>query len=182
MPSVDDVKQWLNSYRDISNDIEKLELRAEFIQDKTAPHSPILDGMPHGSGSINDRIAENVAILQDIKQQISELYQILTLKRKCITKYVNMLSSTGRGYADKKCVILTRYIDLMKWEDVTDLMFCNKEDFLGKEDTYLRRVHKIHKKALEDLTLIVPENEIQEMGAEIKRQEMSTEREVQEND
>ena len=51
-----------------------------------------------------------------------------------------------------------RYIDRESWNTVAELMFGGREDYEGKEDTYLRRVHKVHGAALQNMAQVMSED------------------------
>ena len=62
-------------------------------------------------------------------------------------------------HSDEKAVIRMRYHDRESWGMVTRLMFGSKDDFVGKEDTYLRRVHKIHGSALLNMAKLLEDGD-----------------------
>ena len=49
---------------------------------------------------------------------------------------------------DEKAVIRMRYFDRASWPEVRDMLFGHKPDFDEKEETYLRRTHRVHESAL----------------------------------
>lgn len=151
------VKAWLRSYGELIADIDNLCERAEILREKaSSPSSPILDGMPHEKGGHTDRIGHLVAQCDSIE------YEAKTKLTKAKTLYKGIDTSIkmiqGKGSADKRAVLQMRYLDLATWDETLDMLFMKKPDFLDKEDTYLRRCHKIHKEALEALTEILNQN------------------------
>ncbi|MCD8105227.1 MAG: hypothetical protein LUF35_09565 [Lachnospiraceae bacterium] len=103
----------------------------------------------HGSPS-QDRIGAVLAQKEELSGRIRSMIEAQTNLRHEIERCVGQLRS-----ADEKAVILMRYVDNEKWADISQLLFGGKEDFLDREDSYLRRTSKIHKRALEDLAEIM---------------------------
>ena len=60
-------------------------------------------------------------------------------------------------HPDERAVIRIRYIDRENWRTVAKMMFGMNDDFDYREDTYIRRVHKIHGSALLDMARIMEE-------------------------
>lgn len=74
-------------------------------------------------------------------------------KRKLIESILARLRRS-----DEKAVIRMRYIDREGWSVVAELMFGSRDDYDGKEDTYLRRVHKVHGAALQNMAQAMNED------------------------
>lgn len=151
--NVDTVKVWLLRYqaveRAIDNEIERLEMLEARLQTVSSPR---LDGMPHGT-PMHDRTGTLIAQKQELEEKIRHMIREQTDRRHEIEKYVNRLQ-----IADEKAVILMRYIDGEQWKDVSMMLFGAKDDFLDREDSYLRRVTKLHGRALQNLAEIMKEN------------------------
>ena len=63
-----------------------------------------------------------------------------------------------------------RYLDGLRWEDTAEKLFGDNPDFWDKPEIFLRRAFKLHNRALEELSKIVPLEPGQEMtNAEEKR-------------
>lgn len=155
--TVEKTKRWLCSYGELITDIDTLFERADILEMKArSPSSPHLDGMPHEKSGCNDRMAQLVAQYVTLRNEASAKLEKSRILYKEIDRSIKMIK--GPGWAHKKAVLQMRYLDVAKWYDVVDMLFGGKEDFLGKEDTYLRRVHKLHKTALEELTEILNQN------------------------
>lgn len=151
------VKAWLRSYGELIADIDNLCERAEILREKaSSPSSPILDGMPHEKGGHTDRIAHLVAQCDFLEREASEKLQKSRVLYKKIDTAIKQIK--GPGWAYKKAVLQMRYLDLATWDEILDMLFMKKPDFLDKEDSYRRRCHKIHKEALEVLAEILNHN------------------------
>lgn len=151
--NVDTVKVWLLRYqaveRAIDNQIERLETLEARLQTVSSPR---LDGMPHGT-PMQDRIGATLAQKEEIENRIKDMIKAQTNRRHEIEHYVDCLQK-----ADEKATLLMRYIDGEQWKDVSMMLFGAKDDFLDREDSYLRRVTKLHGRALQNLADIMKEN------------------------
>lgn len=148
------VKEWLSEYRekerDIDNQIERLE---RFIAKMTTAGAQVISDMPRSPGSTGDRIGSMVGRKEELEKSIRDEVGKQSEKRRLIE---NILSRLRRS--DEKAVIRMRYIDREGWSIVAELMFGSREDYEGKEDTYLRRVHKVHGAALQNMAQAMNED------------------------
>ena len=141
------VKDWLVEYRekdrDIDNQIERLE---RLVSKMTAAGAQVISDMPRSSGSVGDRLGVLVAQKEDLELSIRAAVESQSQKRRKIEAILSTLR-----HSDEKAVIRIRYIDRESWNTVAELMFGSREDYDEKEDTYLRRVHKVHGAALQNM-------------------------------
>lgn len=147
------VKDRLNAYReadqDISNQTELLErlisrmegLGAKEITDMPRSPSPSVDRI---SGLMNQKI--------EIEQCIAEDVTALEAERKEIEKILKHLKR-----ADERAVIRLRYLVGLEWYEVADAMFGGKTDYLDKEESYLKRVFRLHGSALVSIAAYLKE-------------------------
>jgi len=160
------VKNWLLEYRNMSRDIENQMERLNRIEMKMdSIGSPTLSDMPKSPSPAGDRIADMVAMKVDLESEISgQVARQKEMRGKIETLLRNLRSP------DEKAVIRTRYLDGMGWSDVVDLLFGGNRDFLDKEESYLRRTHKIHGSALLNIARYIdihPIPEIAEYGGKL---------------
>lgn len=59
-------------------------------------------------------------------------------------------------------MLQTRYLDLEPWTGVAEVLFGQRDDYEDRQESFLRRVHKIHGKALAALAELVPLDDGQE--------------------
>ena len=148
------VKDWLIEYRekerDIDNQIERLE---RFIIKMTSVGAQVISGMPQAPGTAEDRIGGLVARKEELEGTIRSDVRKLGEKRKAVEGVLAQLKRS-----DERAVIRMRYIDRESWNTVAELMFGSRDDYEGKEDTYLRRVHKVHGAALQNMARIMSED------------------------
>lgn len=150
---VDAVKHRLIAYREREKDIDNQIERHELLSQKMISiGSPTLSDMPKAASPSHDKIANMVAMKMELEDSIREDVQKQSQERKEIEDILKHLKKS-----DEKAVIRMRYLDGVSWNDVVDMIFGGKEDFLGKEDTYLRRVHKIHGSALLNMAIYIDE-------------------------
>lgn len=145
--SVPAVKDWLMEYRekerDIDNQIERLE---RLISKMTGVGAQVITDMPRAPGGAGDRTGELVAQKEELETSIRESVAAQSVKRKLVESILANLR-----HPDERAVIRMRYIDSESWGTVVELMFGNRDDYDGKEDSYLRRVHKVHGAALQNM-------------------------------
>jgi len=151
---VDAVKNRLSEYRDrereIDNQIERLD---RHISRMKSVGAQTVSDMPKGTRTSNDRIADMLAMKEEIELEISSLVQIQKEERAAIGGILKKLKKP-----DERAVIQMRYFDASDWYGVVDMLFGGKEDFLDREETYLRRTHKIHGSALLNMAKYIEES------------------------
>lgn len=165
---IETIKQWLKRYGEIYRYLETLYNRYEVLeQNAISPRSLINDGMPHSKSISPDHIGNSLAILDELKESIQEQQIYAKEVYNEINQAINQLRvAKCNKWADKKCVLLCRYLDLMNYSEIAELLFGKLDKYWDNPDTYLRRTHKLHKAALEELAELVPINSIQEKETE----------------
>lgn len=148
------VKDWLIEYRekerDIDNQIERLE---RFIIKMTSVGAQVISGMPRTPGTTEDRIGGLMVRKEELEDAIRSDVSKQSERRKVIESILAQLRRS-----DERAVIRMRYIDRESWNTVAELMFGSRDDYEGKEDTYLRRVHKVHGAALQNMAQVMSED------------------------
>lgn len=147
----DAVKYRLIEYRERAKDIEIQTERLDRLEMKILSiGSPTLSDIPKSPSPPQDRttalIADKIDLENDIRQVIAEQRR----EKEAIEVILRKLR-----HSEERAVIRMRYFDGASWNDVVDMLFGGKDDFLGKEDTYLRRTHKIHGSALLNMAIII---------------------------
>lgn len=152
---VDSVKDRLNRYREKERDIYTQIERLERLTAKmTSAGSPVLSDMPKAGGSSIDRMAIMVAEKAELEEEIREDIRSQAVAWDKIESVLKKLQ-----HSDERAVIRIRYHDRESWYTVTRLMFGTNDDFRGKEESYLRRVHKIHGSALLNMAKLIVSDE-----------------------
>lgn len=156
--NTDDVKQWLRRYSEAARVAENTAERLSLLRMKSeAPASQKLDGMPHSAGYVGDSIGLTVARLDRLEHKLSEQTAAAEAVETQLEEAFSRLS--GRAAADQRTILEARYIDFLNWQEVTGLLFGGEDDFLLKQDSYLRRIHLLHKSGLIALASIIPSME-----------------------
>ena len=148
-------ERWLSRYIQLSREhaglieqYDQTKIRAE------APATAKLDGMPRAPGFSSDALSLSVSLLLELEEEITEVAAQATAVRREISEAIKMIKS-GKRAPYKRTVLRGRYIMDMKNADVCSLVFGGEPDFLDKEDSYMRRIFKLRKEALEDMRIIL---------------------------
>lgn len=151
---VDEIKNRLEDFREREEDIDmQLERLEQFEMKMTSIGSPQITDMPKAPSSSLDKIGNMVALKIQLEQSIEEERELQNNERIYLESIIKKLKK-----AKERAVIRMKYFDGVRWDDINYLMFGDKEDFLEKELSYLRRTHMIHSAALLNMTIIIQEN------------------------
>lgn len=158
------VKMWLQRYQEAARDSEALDSRVANARAKAevARTSHLLDGVPNGGGFAGDTLGAALARIDELEGEAREarahaveLYHEIDTAAKRIS---------GPGWPDQRAVLQMRYLDGCRWVEIAEMLFGGDPDYFDeKQDSYLRRVHKIHGAALAALAEFVPLDEGQEI-------------------
>lgn len=154
MVSVEQAKEWLYRYKDLMADIAALEERMENLKESLGTQSVNFDDMPRSKSPIRDRIGHLTAIYVDLSNEMEQMCVRATDVYKETDLMIERIR--GRQASEMKAILRLRYFNMLTWNDVTDAMFMSADDYLGHEDSYLRRVHNRHKAALETIAEFIP--------------------------
>lgn len=147
----DAVKFRLIEYREREKDIDNQTERLDRLEMKILNvGSPVLSDMPKALTSPQDRTAALIADKIDLENDIREAIAEQRREKEALEIILRKLR-----HSEERAVIRMRYFDGASWNEVSDMLFGGKADFLGKEDTYLRRTHKIHGSALLNMAIII---------------------------
>ena len=161
------VKEWLIEFREREKEIQSQLNRLDVIETRiTSIGSPTLTDMPKSPSPFQDRSTYMVGVKIDLEKEINEQQEEQKIVRKEIDTVVRSLKK-----AEERAVIRARYLDcafyhenkLSDWNDVTSALFGDRDDFLDKEDSYLRRVHKIHGSALLNMAIYIEDHPVRSM-------------------
>ena len=153
LKNVQAVKDRLVSYRERERDIENQTELLDRLQTKMeGVGAQNITDMPRSPSPSNDRLSDLMSQKIEIEEMIREDVEHQKSERKFIESVLKHLKS-----ADERGVIRFRYLMGLSWYDVTDAMFGAKGDYLGKEDSYLRRITKLHGQALLSMAKYIEE-------------------------
>lgn len=145
----DALKLRLDDYREAEKDIEHQNERLDLLVTRMAGvGAQVLTDLPRSPSPPTDRISDMLHKKQELEDELREMLAAHKEERQWIESVLHHLRK-----ADERAVVRFRYIDVMSWNTVNDAMFGGKEDFLDKEETYLRRAHKVHDRALQNMVM-----------------------------
>lgn len=124
------IKEKFKSYRKILEEIEIEEQRCKVLQD---------------DNSITGRRSK-----AGIKDHLRELLAKENAEYEELVAIINALPCV-----DQRQVVLSRYIDGMAWGTITAIIFGKREDFDEKQQSYQRRIYRIHGNALANANRII---------------------------
>lgn len=146
---VEALKYRLKLFQDREREIESQTERLDYIETKLkSAGSPNLSDIPKSPNGPQDRIGSMVAQMIDIKNDIQYMVEKQQEERHRLEELTAVLP------ANEKAVMRMKYIDGASWNEITDMLFGGKDDFLEKEDSYSQRTYAWHRAALEKLAAL----------------------------
>lgn len=150
------VKRWLQRYGEAARDSAALDARAANARARAeAARTSRLDGMPRGDGYAGDTLGASLAQIDELEREAQEA-------RACAVELYHEVNAAikqivGPGWPDQRAVLQMRYLDGCRWVEIAEMLFGgDPDDFNERQDSFLRRVHKIHGAALGKLSNFVP--------------------------
>lgn len=141
------MRKRLAAYRTLNEEIDNEIERLDRMKDRASSvRSPNLSGMPKAPSTVYDRMADMVARVCDLENEIKDLVMERDEERKAIEALVKRLDKAG-----ERAVIRSRYLDLEEWEDVQFVLFGSKTDFDDRYDDYKQRMFRWHRSAISNL-------------------------------
>lgn len=139
------IKARLTAYRkkehDIDNELERL-IRVE--EKLLGLSSAGVTDMPKAHGvTVHDRTADLIVRKQEIEESIQQEMDEQRDEKERIESVLCQLQCP-----DEAAVIRMRYLDCEDWSSVVRMLFGRKQDYSDKEDSYMRRMFKLHGSAL----------------------------------
>lgn len=147
------LKQYVQRERDIENQIERIERMETKL---TSAGSPVFSDLPKASSPSQQRMADLTHQKIDLENKVALEIDLQKAEKAFLEKITDKLE-----IADEKAVIRMRYFDSADWDSVLSMLFGGKEDFLGKEDSYMRRVYSLHCSALLNMGKIYKDEQIE---------------------
>ena len=159
------LKQWLRRYGELQTDASRLYDRADELRGRIqSARTAVIDGLPHSQSRDGDRIGSDLARLEELEMEAAEAQQEATAARRELEGAIRKI--TGLRWADRREVLRLRYLDGLRWEDAAERLFGDVADYWDRPEAFLRRTFKLHNRALEELSKIVPPEPGQEMTNE----------------
>lgn len=146
---------------------ESLDSRIEAIRARMeAARTSHLDGMPHVHSGDSDRLGAALAQIEELQEEAIGLRTSARSLRHQIDSTIKKI--TGPGWPDRRAVLQMRYIDGAAWLEVAGMLFGNNPNYDERQDSFLRRVQKLHAAALAAIAEFVPLEDGQENGTEME--------------
>lgn len=128
-------KEYLNRYKQVCMSIDRITKSIIALRNRSATPVINYDGMPRAK--VHHDLSEQFSLLDEKQKKVREL----TVEKENIKKEI--LGKAEKLENDKEYdVILLRYIDLMKWENIADIMGYT-----------FQHVHRIHASALRNFEI-----------------------------
>ena len=142
--SVRDIKAKLKGYGELERDIDNQIERLERLETKMySVGSPMMSDMPHAPSATNDRMAMMIAQRDELKARIEHR---IAERQAAYEDIENDLSKLYR--ADQRAIIRMRYLDGETWSYINHTLYGGCADYQVNEDTYMRKVMRMHGLAL----------------------------------
>lgn len=149
------VKSWLRRYQEAARDSAALDARAANARMRAeSARASHLDGLPHGGGFAGDSVGVALAKIDGLELEAQESRAHAVALYHEIDGAIKQIH--GNGWPDQRAVLQVRYLDLEPWEGVAEVLFGQRDDYENRQESFLRRCHKIHGAALAALAELVP--------------------------
>jgi len=156
---IEEVKIWLWRYQNLQDEIAFESQRLEELEEKAISlQSPLLSDMPKSQKVLNDRIGELVGRVEETEKALSEMLA----ESKKVYSEINIVIrkiSCGKNTAMVKRVMQLRYLEGAEWDDICMNLFGGQEDFLEKEQSYLRKTFRYHADGMKEIVRILNEEQ-----------------------
>ena len=108
------------------------------------------DGMPRGSAKESDRMTKKIEMKEKIESKLNRLKERAEEEEQIIKGNIKAADMD----AIESQLMDLRYICGYDWGRVQRIMYMNKYDYYTKEQSYKRKMFRVHKKALEKMKIL----------------------------
>lgn len=108
------------------------------------------DGMPRGSAKESDRMTKKIEMKEKIESKLNRLKERAEEEEQIIKGNIKAADMN----AIESQLMDLRYICGYDWGRVQRIMYMNKYDYYTKEQSYKRKMFRVHKKALEKMKIL----------------------------
>lgn len=155
----DRARRFLERYRPAAVRVTLLEKRLQRLQDRASgPRSPHLDGLPGAPrGTTGDPTGSLAQELIDTEDELREARAKADGIKAEIRRELKALPRETEN--DERILMLLRakYLDGENWSGIAEILYGDRADFDDKLESYTRQCHKLHQKALYELSRIIME-------------------------
>ena len=137
-------KKRLKAYRDLQESIDfKTERLARMADKLQSIGSQQITDMPRSPSGPGDRMAAAIARKVDLEAEIRQ-----DIARERAEYEAIRMIAAAMEKADERTVIQLRYLDGAKWDEISEVLYQQRDDFAEKPDNYLRQTFRKHGTAL----------------------------------
>ncbi|MCD8086290.1 MAG: hypothetical protein LUF28_08210 [Clostridiales bacterium] len=107
----------LSKYHDTMKQVERDTEILQNLRSRASPASPVLDGVPHGSGGHADRTAFLATECAAMEEKIAELEAQAAAELEQLERFIS-------GVDDERAAICIRlrYIRFMPWSEISEVL------------------------------------------------------------
>lgn len=143
----DAVKEWLQAYQNKEKYLNGQMEKHRMLQARMrSVHAQELSDMPRPPSTNKDRMAEYVIRIETLERTIEK--ETLELER-CRQSILELTGKLRRAEACK--LIRRRYLEGYEWPEIMQELYGDEEDFQKKENTYRRKMYRLHQSALKEM-------------------------------
>lgn len=139
-----DWKQYLNTYRELREEINDEEERLSTIRPEHIGSSS--GGGGGGGHGKPDKMATQICIRADLEEKLVHMRREEVRMRSQIEAAIDIALKPN-----EKRVIRLRYIDGHEWRLITQIIYHKRPDYMECEENYRRMTLRIHGHALKKL-------------------------------
>ena len=142
------VKRLLRSYADSVKEKDNCYKAIDLINERLCNAGVgELSGMPRNPSPSFDRWTDLLDQKIELENELKELSERIRVCRNEICGLFQYISDV-----EAKMVVRYKYLFGMEWKDVVAEIFVEKADFMEKEESYTRRVFRLHEKAIYEMS------------------------------
>lgn len=140
-------KEDLKKYRLLVEELETEEERLQAMNiNLPGTGGGSNDGTPSGSGN-KDPIGTQYCIKAELEKKVLKTQEKERKRRISIEEKMEEKHLLPR----ERQIIRLHYIDRMEWKQINKVIYGKRSDYYNKEESYMRRVFRIHGSALEKM-------------------------------
>lgn len=144
------VKEWLQAYQKkeqyYNGQLEKLRMLQARMRSVPAQE---LSDMPRPPSTFKDRMAEYAIRIESLEKTIEKEGLELEQCRDSIFELTGQLRKVNACR-----LIRNRYLYSKEWPEIMKDLYGDEEDFRKKENTYRRKMYRLHQSALKEMARI----------------------------
>ena len=152
------IKQFLQQYADDARALALMQERISTLEAKSGDaRTSNLDGLPRAAGNPVDSVGKIVSAIDTIRAAAEDAEAQLAERRERTEAVINLLRDKRLPrWPEKVSLLSLKYIDVVGWPDVTEILYGDDARFWEAQETFVRKTYALHRQALEELAEITP--------------------------